>query len=236
MATNFRRLLTCGALCAVVLASSQRCGSAQQTPPAAAAVPAQAQPAPQHSESYGAVEAGQEAYQRAEAQRQANIEAQGALNEEMQAASAPPAYYPYRPVAAVYPGAVQVSWGRRRAFWYGPSVPAPYPPLRAYRGVLEPWPMVPGAMYRYPYGPWAPYPPAQIRIQIGPGAIPPPPEFGPEVVPQQVPTPAPPQDQPEPIPAPAAEPQLNAPNPPAEPAPAPPPAAIVPGVPRPREF
>lgn len=194
---------------------------------------------------YGPVEAGQEAYQRAEAERQEAFNRQRDLNEQMRATADP--YSPVRPslagAYAMFPPAPlpPIAFGPRRARYAAQSQVRysyyyPYPMIRAYRGVFEPWPFVPGDIYGYPYVPQIRMPTGQVQIEIGPGRILSRPVYEGEG-PAQEPTPAPPraaEGQPEIVPPPAA-PELNPPGAPQPPPPAPkvPPPPAPPG---PREF
>lgn len=226
MAMTIRGLLICCGACALLVLeprSSLLAQEAQPVAPEVVPVPAAAEPAaqPQYPHGYGPVEAGQESYQRAEAQRGAAVQAQVELNGQMRQQAAVPG-------VAAYAWAPGVVWGPRRAYRYGPwAYPGyvPYPPaaLRPYRSVFEPWPMVPGRIYGYPYLNWVPQSRGQVQIQIGPGVILSRPDYGPPPQAPQGPTLAPPA-APEAVPAPApapADPALPELNPPAPPAPAP---------------
>lgn len=232
------RALVLGVL---LVAVGQRQGSAQQAQPAGPEMvpaPPAAKPVTQYPNGYGAVEAGQEAQQRAEIERQMAVARQVDLNARMLWYSGVPGYVRYpASVAAVYGYPPSVIRRSRRAARYAArsqwqaSVYLPYPaPLRAYRGVFEPWPLVPGRIYGYPYVGVVPQPLGQVQVQIGPGVTLSRPVYPGEPLPEG-PTLAPAQNSPEAIPAPAPiEPKIVVPEPPPEP-PAPP--AEKPG---PREF
>ena len=232
MGVTIRGLLVCGVVGALLVLGPGLLCLAQEGQPAAPEVvpaPVAAEPAaqPQYPNGYGPVEAAQESYQRAEAQRQAAVRGQVELNDQMRAKAGVPGYYAYAPGVATYAWAPRVVWGPRRALRYGAPwgypayFPYPAPQLRAYRSVFEPWPMVPGRIYGYPYTGWVPQARGQVQIQIGPGVTLSRPDYGPGAQTPQGPTPAPAGPEPVPAPAPAgpALPELNPPEPPAQPGP-----------------
>lgn len=212
-------------------------------PPEAVPAPAPAQQAPavDAPTDYGSVEASQEATERAEAMRQEAFARQRELNRTMQAQADPYAVDPPAPgaVYAMLPPAPlppPLAFGPRRARYAAQSQMRysyyyPYPMLRAYRGVFEPWPFVPGDVYGYPFVPRVPMPLGQVQIEIGPGRILSRPVYEGEGPAGGQPTLAPPlpgAGQPEVLPPPPL-PELNPPE-------AQPPAPAPPVPPGPKEF
>lgn len=200
---------------------------------------------PMGAQDYGRVEAGQEAHDRAEAERQEAFARQRELNALARAeadpyagaAPAPGMAYGMPPLPVPPP----VPLGPRRARYavqsqFRYSYYYPYPMLRAYRGVFEPWPYGPGYVYGFPYLPQVRMPAGQVQIEIGPGRWLSRPVYEGEG-PALEPTPAPPRPeaaQPEVVPPPAL-PELELPEAPGPALPPPPPEVPAPQ-PGPREF
>jgi hypothetical protein len=213
------------------------CGQGPAVPEVVPA-PSVPEPAPRPPEAYGPVEAGQEAHQRAEAERQAAAAGQRQLNETMRSYAGPGYVSPPAGIYAVTPPFVWGPVGPRRAAryavqsgWrYSTYVPVPPPlPVRAYRSMFEPWPYVPGDIYGYPWSAWIPQPRGQVQVDIGPGRVLSRPVY--DSGQGQIPTPAPPPVAAQPGPG---LPESNPSEPPAlEPIPTPP---VQPEQPGPREF
>jgi len=120
------------------------------------------QPPPEVPRTYGPVEAGQEAYQRAEQERREAIARQLQTEDMVAWQQSPPWYYHYYP--SVRPGYVvggrrAVQFSYRPAYVYPRSVPL---------GWFESWPLVPGDIYGFPYPYRIPQPWGHQVVVIGP--------------------------------------------------------------------
>lgn len=121
---------------------------------------------------YDGIQAGYDAYQLGEEQRQRNVGQQIYLNDRMRALATPLATYGYGygPYPGTY-GAMPAS--RDYAYAYGNSPERYYPGYNTgYSGrpltVFEPWPYVPGDIWGDFYTPPLRQPVAQVQSQTGP--------------------------------------------------------------------
>jgi hypothetical protein len=120
------------------------------------------QPPPEVPRTYGPVEAGQEAYQRAEQERREAIARQLQTEDMVAWYHSPPGYYrypPLPPMAYVFDGRRAARYAYRPAYVYPRSVPL---------GWFEAWPLVPGDIYGFPYLYRSPQPWGHQVIVIGP--------------------------------------------------------------------
>ena len=121
---------------------------------------------------YDGIQAGYDAYQLGEEQRQRNIGQQIYLNDRMRAMTTPLATYGYGygPYASTY-GVMPAS--REYAYAYGNSPGRYYPGYNSVYAsrpltVFEPWPYVPGDIWGDFYTPPLRQPVAQVQSQTGP--------------------------------------------------------------------
>ncbi len=207
------------AVSGVFLAASPATGREGDSPPEV--LPAPPATAPETGDvsepkDYGPIEAGQEAFERADTRRREAMDRQLGLNETLRAYADPGNYtvpsadelYAYLPPRPPLPPPF---WGPRRASRYAVQSSArystyyPYAAFPPYGPVFGPWPYVPGRIYGYPYLPRIPQPVGQVQIEIGPNKILSRPVYADEPDARQ-PTPAPPREPaegPEIVPAPA---------------------------------
>lgn len=125
----------------------------------------------QSNRPYDGIQAGYDAYQLAEEQRQINVGQQLYLNDRMRAWTTPLASYGYGygPYLSTY-GIASAS--RDYAYAYGNSPEVYYPGYASRYArpltVFEPWPYVPGDIWGDFYTPPLRQPVAQVQTQTGP--------------------------------------------------------------------
>jgi hypothetical protein len=173
---------------------------------------------PQFPKKYSTLDAGRDAYERAERKRRENINRQVQTIDDIAWYQAWPGSYRWPPsLASIYADPYRYAPGpgglARRAISRAFRAPLPW----SYGPVFEPWPFVPGDIWGYPYVDRVEQPLGHKTIQTGPNSYIYRPFYARDLAAQEVPSerPAPaeapraeevPPPPPENIPAPAAEP------------------------------